>query len=305
MRIRTLFITVGVAALMVGIAAIGATWQATRAESLAEAQQQRAQQVARDVAGLVGVTYVFQRERDELSVGEWRRGHSNIARDLAGAEDQGASQGEFELLKEAADRLPALFDRALKTAADPTSNFERRQRDQAFDLLLGDTQAMADAAFRWSRNAGDARRVAEAVHERVTTASIVAFALLLVVIAVVGVRRVLRPLARLTEATEALERGEEVPLFRSTAKDELGLLNRRFDAMTVALRRRTEELREAERRMRAIADNIPVLIREFDTDARIVFANATVGKIYGAPAETFIGKQISPASALPCIPATS
>ncbi|KQV53285.1 hypothetical protein ASC95_11065 [Pelomonas sp. Root1217] len=293
MKIRSLFIAAGAVAALVGTSAIVAMWTATRLEGRAEAQQQRAQQVARDVAGLVGVTHVFQRERDELSVSEWKSWHANIVRDLADADLQGSARAEVELLKDAAGRLPTLFERALKTAAAPASDFQRRRHDQAFELLLGDTQAMADAAFRWSRNAGDARRLAEDVHEQVTMAAVVAFSVLLVVLASVGVRRVLRPLAMLTQATEALERGEQVPLFGSTAQDELGTLKRRFDAMTIALQRRTGELREAEQRMRALADNVPVLITEFDADARIVFANATAGRVYGVPAEALLGKHVS------------
>ncbi|RZA15142.1 MAG: PAS domain S-box protein, partial [Lysobacteraceae bacterium] len=293
MKIRSLFITAGALALLVGLSALAAMWMATRQEARAEAQQHLAQQVARDVAGLVGVTYVFQRERDELSVSEWQRWHASIVRDLAGADLQEASPAEVELLKDAAGRLPTLFERALKTSAAPASEFERRRHDQAFELLLGDTQAMADAAFRWSRNAGDARRLAEDLHEQVSMGTVITFGVLLILLAIVAVRRVLRPLARLTQATEALERGEQVPLFGSTAKDELGTLKRRFDAMTIALQRRNDELREAEQRMRAIADNIPVLITEFDVQGRIVFANATAGRVYGMTAEALIGKHVS------------
>jgi diguanylate cyclase (GGDEF)-like protein/PAS domain S-box-containing protein len=290
MKIRTLFIAAGAAALLVGASAIGAMWMATAAEDHAEAQQQRAQQVARDVAGLVGVTYLFQRERDELSISEWQHWHANIARELEAAGPQGESQPELELLKDAAARLPVLFERALQTAAAPTTDFERRRRDQAFELLLGDTQSMADAAFRWSRNAGDARGVAEDVHERVTMAAIASFSLLLVGMATLGVRRVLRPLARLTAATEALERGEQVPLFGSTAQDELGTLKRRFDAMAVALRRRTEELREAEQRMRKISDNIPVVVSHFDREMRADFGNLAVERVLQRPVAELLGK---------------
>jgi len=289
MKIRALFTAAGTLALLVGALAIGAMWKATQMEGVAESQQQRAQQVARDVAGLVGVTYVFQRERDELSISEWKTWHGNIARELAAAEPLQTSQAELALLKDAVDRLPNLFERALKTAASPTSDFERRRRDQAFELLLSDTQAMADAAFRWSRSAGEARRAAEDVHEQVTTAAIAAFALLLVVLAVVGVRRVLRPLAQLTEATEALERGEQVPLFGSTKRDELGTLKRRFDAMSIALQRRTDELREAERRMREITDNIPVVVSHFDAQMRADFGNLAVERVLGRPVSELLG----------------
>ncbi|MDR7270128.1 diguanylate cyclase (GGDEF)-like protein/PAS domain S-box-containing protein [Pelomonas saccharophila] len=289
MKIRSLFIAAGVAAVLVGVSAIAAMWMATAAEDAAEAQQQRAQQVARDVAGLVGVTYVFQRERDELSTSEWKRWLANIVRDLEGASSLGESAAELELLNDAAARLPVLFERALQTAAVPVSDFERRRRDQAFELLLGDTQAMADAAFRWSRNAGDARSLAEDVHERITMASIACFSLLLAVLAVVGVRRVLRPLARLTEVTEALERGEQVPLFGSTAQDELGTLKRRFDAMTIALRRRTDELREAEQRMRKITDNIPVVVSHFDRNVRADFGNLAVERVLRRPVSELMG----------------
>jgi diguanylate cyclase (GGDEF)-like protein/PAS domain S-box-containing protein len=291
-RIRALFISAGAAALLIGGLAIGAMWKATSEESASDEQQQQAQQVARDVAGLVGVTFVFQRERDELSVAEWKQWHAGIVNGLRNADPNSTSRSEIEMLRDAAGRLPGLFETALQTSVAPANDFERRRRDQAFDLLLGDTQAMADAAFRWSRNAGDARREAEGIHTRITAAAIVTFILLLIGLATLGVQRVLRPLIRLTAAAEALERGDHAPLSDSKAQNEIGTLNRRFDSMAVALQRRTAELREAERRMRAIADSIPVLVTEFDKDARIVFANATAGKTYGLPADELVGKSI-------------
>ncbi len=290
MKIRTLFVAAGSIALLLSALAIGAMWKATQEEARAEAQQQRAQQVARDVAGLVGATYVFQRERDELSVSEWKTWHANISRELAAAESQRGSQAELELLKDAVSRLPSLFERALKTSSAPASDFERRRRDQAFDLLLADAQAMADAAFRWSRNAGQARRTAEDVHEQVTMAAVATFGLLLLALAIVAVHRVLRPLARLTEATAALERGERVPLFDSTTQDELGTLKRRFDAMSIALRRRTDELRDAERRMREITDNVPAVISHFDRELRADFGNLAVEKVMRRPVKELMGQ---------------
>lgn len=293
MRIRSLFIASGIATLVVGALAVGTMWHASQNEAAADEHQQRAQQVARDVSGLVGVTYVFQRERDELSVSEWKTWHSSIVRGLDGVQGQEPSQADVELLRDAAGRLPELFERALRTPTTPTSDFERRRRDQAFDLLVGDTQAMADAAFRWSRDAGEARQRAEAAHHKVTMSSLAALILLLVGIGLLSSRRILRPLSRLTSAAEALERGEHVPLFMSTKDDELGVLKRQFDAMSIALQRRADELKEAERRMRAIADSIPVLITEFDSEARIVFANGTAGSVYGVPAESLVGKTVA------------
>ena len=61
MKIRSLFIATGAVALGVGISAIAAMWKATRDEDLAEVQQRKAQQVARDVAGQIagGSTRIF------------------------------------------------------------------------------------------------------------------------------------------------------------------------------------------------------------------------------------------------------
>ena len=51
---------------------------------------------------------------------------------------------------------------------------------------------MADAAFRWARHAGEARRRAEEVHERVALGTVAAFSVLIIGLAIVAVRRVLQ-----------------------------------------------------------------------------------------------------------------
>jgi len=92
--------------------------------------------------------------------------------------------------------------------------------------------------------------------------------------------KVLRRLDRLEEATLAVAGGNLSVRIALDSGDEFGRLARRFDAMTEALAARDEALRRqadltqaSERRLRTLADNLPVLILEWGPDERLVFAN--------------------------------
>jgi PAS domain S-box-containing protein len=58
-------------------------------------------------------------------------------------------------------------------------------------------------------------------------------------------------------------------------------------------RKRIEEaLREAERKLRTLVDNIPNFIARFDSDCRFIFVNPTVLKTFGQQSEDVIGKTL-------------
>ena len=53
------------------------------------------------------------------------------------------------------------------------------------------------------------------------------------------------------------------------------------------------QLRSAEERIRAIADNVPALITQFDREGKLVFVNAYVGKVYGLDPKTLLGRRVA------------
>ncbi|CAN5196770.1 hypothetical protein BH11PSE10_BH11PSE10_15970 [soil metagenome] len=53
------------------------------------------------------------------------------------------------------------------------------------------------------------------------------------------------------------------------------------------------QLRSAEERIRAIADNVPALITQFDREGKLIFVNAHVGKVYGIDPQSLLGSQVA------------
>ena len=154
------------------------------------------------------------------------------------------------------------------------------------------TQALADAAYRWSREAADAE---QAARRWLRIGGAAALLLLLgntLAQPVVVWRRVLRPLSLLEKAAAAVERGDLTARCASTARDELGHVARRFDAMTAALGQRSAELHRSEQRLRAIADNMPALITQCDAQERYTFVNAYIERVLGLRPDAMKGKSM-------------
>lgn len=110
----------------------------------------------------------------------------------------------------------------------------------------------------------------------------------------------------------AIEDGEsydiEVPMTTATGRtrwihaigdigerDEHGKVVKLVGAIQDITERKEAQLRmaESERRLRGIADNLPVLISEVDAGGRFRFANATFGKWFGVDPVALVGKHKS------------
>lgn len=298
MKIRSQLLVAALLALAVGIATAAALWIAGIQEDRAERQQQRAQTAAREVASLLFEAQDYARQPDAQTARQWQRHHAALLTALAEPSAiEGPTGNEVLALRELAARLPMLFERlAGLPAPDPASSgaaLQVQRRDLVVDQLLTDTHGMADVAYRWAREAAAARGTAEAVHADVAASAIGALLLLLLGQAIYVYRAVLRPLRQAQRATEALERGELDTRIATDARNEIGSLGRSFDAMAAALGERTEQLVQAERRIRAITDNMPALVAYVDREQRFRFVNAHFVRVSGLPAERLIGMTIA------------
>ncbi|TFW10000.1 PAS domain S-box protein [Oxalobacteraceae bacterium OM1] len=127
-------------------------------------------------------------------------------------------------------------------------------------------------------------------------------------------RRLVRPLQRLGAGAEHLaERRLDVP-FTWNRLDEIGMLSRRMEDTRISLRKLFEELDrknqeleqdidkrkrveqelyEREARFRALVEQSPIAIIEWDENHQVIEWNAAAERIFGYPREQAIGKHAS------------
>ena len=303
MKIRTqLFASVVIALALAATVGLG-VWFSAREQVAAADEQERAQSTAREIAGLLILTQEYVPHLGERAAQQWQQRHAALTRELAAPSPYGA-EVSTELQRQASQLLP-LFTRLTELAVAPEIPLTDRRKELLVDRLLGSIQSMSDGAYRWSREAAEAQRAAEhRFHVAATTAIAVMLLLALAQGAFIS-RRVLQPLRSLARATESIERGDlSARTEWMPRQDELGDLARRFDAMTHALRQRTEQLeatnasldreaalrRASEQRMRTITDNLPALISQLDREQRYVFANAAFKQLFGVEPQHMIGQ---------------
>ena len=261
----------------------------------ADAEQEKAQAASRAIVGLLTLTLEYALHAEARAVDQWQQQHAGLAATLAVPVLSGETSAARLALRDAAAQLPDLVRRLSELGAEPDAALAGRSRDLLVDQLLARTQALADSAYRWSREAAAAE---QAARRWMRSGGAVSLLLLLVTALaqpLVVWRRVLRPLAVLERAAAAVERGDLTARCASTASDELGHVAHRFDAMTSALGERSAELQRSEQRLRAIADNLPVLITYIDSAQRYQFCNATYEQWFGVPGVRVQGQPVTDA----------
>ncbi len=264
---------------------------ATRSRA-ADAEQELVQAASRAIAGLLTLTYEYALHAEARAAEQWRQQHAGLVATLAAPVQSGeTSAARFEL-RDTAAQLPTLFHRLTELGAQPDAGLAGRSRGLLIDQLLARTQALADSAYRWSREAAAAEQAARRWLRLGGVAGLLLLLATVLAQPIVVWRRVLRPLSVLEGAAAAVEQGNLAARCESTARDELGRVSRRFDAMTAALGERSAELLRSEIRLRAIADNVPALITQIDADQRYTFVNAYIERVLGVPPESLTGRSM-------------
>ncbi len=288
MRIRTLLLAVMVATLSLGGVAALLVVRAAQDENAASETQARAQTTSHEVSGLLVLTQEYARHSESRSAHQWHQRHATITTALSG-DDAGAALKELRSVTQA---LPPLFNRLQELPTDEAP-FTLRRKEVLIDQLLTSTQAMSDLAYQWYQEAVLQRKAAELRFQAYALVTPLVMLALVIAIAAIVQRRVLRPLRSLTDATGAVSRGERGVRVATSSRDEFGELSRRFDQMTVALAQSDAQSRRAEQRLRAVADNLPVLIAYVDRNQVYRFVNAHFKTTFGAELESFLGKTVA------------
>lgn len=299
MKIRSRLIVSALVALCVAMSSSVVLWGAVRQAQSSEEDLLRAQVVSREVSNLLVLTQEYASHFEQRAQQQWLQRLQTLKTALTQAPGSSASSSALATMNEHVTRLPILFARLAELGDQGVSPFVERRRQFLLDQLLTDTQALADGAARWSERTVEAQRQSSAKLHQTAGVVLATFVIMMLWQGWWLARRVLKPLAELERATFAIEEGRLDVQLASIARDELGSLARRFNAMTRALAERTAQVEaeaqlrlQSERRIRTITDNMPALISYIDRDRRYRFTNAYYKTIFGVDPASFIGKTI-------------
>jgi diguanylate cyclase (GGDEF)-like protein/PAS domain S-box-containing protein len=304
-RIRQQLIAAAAVAGLVGVAVVAGLAQATRQAQARLDEQAEAQQVARDVANMLSLTNEFMVYGSERAAAQWRSRHGQLLETVerAGRRHAPALPQVVELQRNVED-LSSLLDRIEQVGREPAAPLAQRRRDLLLERLLIETQEVVESRHRWALAIAQAQQADQRRYAAMVLAAPAVLLALLVTLCLLVGRRVLAPLARLQSAVNAMQRGDLGVRCGVAAQDELGDAARAFDAMAEAMAQDIAALKEAqqrqaqvERQLRAIADNLPVLIAYLDRDERYVFVNATFRDWYGVDPASVVGRTMAQALA--------
>lgn len=294
MRIRRqLSATLGLAAVL-GVLLLGAMLAAARTQWMLGHSMARAQAISHEVSGLLVLTQEYALHGDARAAQQWLQRQRAIGDELEAEAAAYRGNPSFEQLRGLAKALPEVFARWQTVRAD-SSAFAARRREMLLDQIVTSTQAMSDHAHQWYADVAAERGQAEQVFMGLSLLTVLVFGGLLAWLGRGMRRRVLQPLEGLVSAARAFGRGESGVRLNSAEDDELGELARSFDVMTTLIEERGAELGRTERQLRAVTDNLPVLIAYLDRNRVCRFVNAHFGHVCGPVAETFLGRAVDDA----------
>jgi PAS domain-containing protein len=291
MRIRRQLSSILGVAAIVGALLLAAMLVAARAQWTLGQSMARAQAISHEVTGLLVLTQEYALYGDARAAQQWLQRHRAIGVELDAEAAAYRGNPSFEQLRGLAKALPEVFERWQAVRADDSA-FAARRREMLLDQIVTSTQAMSDHANQWYADVAGRRGQAEQVFMGLSLLMALVAGGLLAWLGRATHRRVLQPLKRMELAAHAFGRGESGVRLDSTEDDELGELARSFDRMAVLSEERGAGLADAERRLRAITDNLPVLIAYLDRHRSCRFANAHFARLCGPVAETITGRAL-------------
>lgn len=243
---------------------------------------------------LVAAAHAYARAPSSSAIQQWRDRHRELQHQLAAS--NGAEVDAVAVaIQSATKTLREDFERAALLPSGP-SNLGDDSVDPQGELLLARTQDLANTVFRWTRDKLDDQQKATQALHRTAVVAIAVLAFLLFVQGVLVVVKLLHPLRRLEQVTDAIAAGDRQRRVATGRTDEIGRLEERFDAMTIAIAGHDESLHleiarreQSERLLKAIADHIPGLVAYIDNEQRYRFVNERFREAFGKGPEAFIG----------------
>ncbi|MES2889429.1 MAG: PAS domain-containing protein [Pseudomonadota bacterium] len=293
MKIRTQLQASAGVAVVVALLVAGLLLHVTRQARAGLAEQAESQLVARDVANLLSLTNEFSVYGGERVSAQWRARQvalvDTVKKALAG---EATPSVHLQELHQKANELTSLFDALVEVDQSPPSPLGQRRRSLLVERLLTETQELVESRHRWALSVGEKQ---EEDQRRYTLLVLTAPAALLTLMLFLGVlvaRRVLQPLRQLQAAVVSMHRGDWTVRCANDRPDELGDVARAVDAMARALQAQSAAQRASEHQLRLVTNNVPARIARHDIDERYTFANAHIGRAFGAAPEALLGRTL-------------
>ena len=231
---------------------------------------------------------------------QWSERHASVTAALAA--HRYSKRAENLLLERGKANLKVLdrlFKRLTPGAAAESAAMSRSSSTVVSALFLT-TQDMLDDGFDLMRLI---RLDLEAAQRRATISAIASLTLLTLLIGLASVvmrRRVLEPVAALQRLTEQVTKGQLDVRLNLLAPNEIGLLGRTFDTMTIqlqqsqqAMQRKSDELVRAQEALQTFIDHTPALVMYWDAELRNRFANRAYQEWFGQSPQQVRGKHIA------------
>lgn len=110
------------------------------------------------------------------------------------------------------------------------------------------------------------------------------------------IRSINKPIKELCETSIAIQHGDYGKTILHSEKDELGLLTRHFNQMSIALKESFEKSRDENIKSKAILSSMTSGLIAFDSENKIIAVNKSAETLFSIKEEDFLGK--SPAALL-------
>lgn len=230
---------------------------------------------------------------------QWTQRHASIKAALAAHKYSERAQNLL-LEREKANLvvLDRLFERLRAGMDDPAVRANRS--GTIVSALFLTTQNMLDDGFDLMRLI---RLDLEAAQQRATISAIASLTLLTLLIGFTSIvmrRRVLEPVAALQRLTEQVTKGQLDVRLNLLAPNEIGLLGRTFDTMTVqlqqshqAMQHKSDELARAQEALQTFIDHAPALVMYWDADLRNRFSNRACLEWFGQTPQQIRGRHLA------------
>ncbi|MES2318469.1 MAG: response regulator [Pseudomonadota bacterium] len=280
-------------------AALLVTGMAAREVRTRTAQISMAEDTIRAVTNFRYLTMEVVLYGESRAAKQWERRHASVKAALA--THQYSAPAENLLLEREKANL-AVLDRLFKRLLAGTTS--------APDSLPGQTNTVVSALFLTTQDMlddgfdlmGQIRKDLERAQLRATICAIASLTLLVLLIGLTSLimkRSVLQPVAALQRLTEQVIMGNLDVRLNLLAPNEIGMLGRSFDSMTLQLQRAQAEressmaeLADARMALQTFIDHTPALVMYWDSGLRNRFANDAYQEWFGQSPEHIRGKHI-------------